>query len=170
MICQLCEKPATVHLTEIVNGEKFEKHLCENCAQKEGITTKGNSHLGELLNNLVEAHDSVSKTGSMVCPECGMSWDEFRRSGLLGCPNDYVIFAEPIIKLICKAQEGADRHVGRIPKSAGVQQGSQVMQLRLRQELQEAVESEDYEKAAQIRDELHDLSLTGGDASNNNYF
>ena len=168
MICQLCDKQATVHLTEIVNGEKFEKHLCEICAQKEGITAKGNSHLGALLNNLVEAHDSVSKIGSLVCPECGMSWDEFRRGGLLGCPNDYLVFAEPIVKLICKAQEGADRHIGRIPKRTDNQQGRQVIQLRLRKELQEAVENEDYEKAAQIRDELHDLSLSGGDLSANN--
>jgi len=159
MQCQSCNKPATVHLTEIVNGEKIERHLCEECARNEGITIKAQIPLGELLNSLNTAQKEVQRYRDMVCPDCGISWLKFRKEGLLGCPKDYEVFAEPLSPLIQQAQNGAIRHKGKTPQQKG-QWGMDHHNrlIRLRQDLQQAVETEDYERAAKLRDELRHIS------------
>ena len=92
MKCDNCNKTATVHLTEIKGGKKIEKHLCEQCAaQNEGLPVKSHMPINELLTNFVMAHSGVQKEqqGS-ACEQCGITWAEFRQSGLLGCAHDYV--------------------------------------------------------------------------------
>ena len=157
MQCQMCNNPATVHLTEIINGQKIERHLCEECAQSEGITIKSQVPINELLNNMISAQEGIQELGEMRCPQCDLSWSEFRKRGVLGCPNDYVAFEKPLRKLIERAHNGATTHLGRIPHRGGGQAGQQVKLLRLRQELQKAVETEDYEMAAQLRDKIQNL-------------
>jgi len=154
MQCQLCDKHATVHLTEIINGQKLEKHLCEECALKEGITVKTHLPLNDLLDNLVTAQQETQELQELTCPQCDISWKEFRKEGLLGCPNDYLAFEEPLCRLIEQAQEGANTHVGRVPKQADGKLGQQLQLLRLRQDLQKALEEEDYETAVRLRDEI----------------
>ena len=158
MQCQICNKPATVHLTEIVNGEKIERHLCEQCAQNEGITIKTHVPLDELLNNIVSAQEQADELADLCCPQCNLSWAEFRKAGQLGCPNDYLAFERPLRSLIERAHEGAHIHVGRIPRHANSTTSSQVKLRRLRQDLQKAVEQEDYENAARLRDEIQNLN------------
>ncbi len=154
MQCQLCNKHATVHLTEIVNGHKTEKHLCEECAIKEGVTVKAHVPINDLLNNLMTAQKESQQIEDMTCPECNMTWRQFRKSGLLGCPHDYVAFEEPLRKLIERTQEGASTHVGRVPRHTGGRHFQRLTLIRLRQELQQAIEQEDYEAAVQLRDEI----------------
>ena len=158
MQCQLCDKTATVHLTEIVDNEKIERHLCENCAQKEGITIKTHVPISELLGNLVTSQQEVKELSELYCPQCELSWAEFRKRGLLGCPNDYLAFEKPLEPLIERAHEGATRHVGRVPRHNHRAGDSQAKLLRLRRDLQQAVENEDYEEAARIRDEIDNLN------------
>jgi len=158
MQCQLCEKAATVHLTEIVNNHKIERHLCEQCAQKEGITIKTHIPISELLNNIVASQQEAEELTDIHCPQCKLSWLEFRKRGLLGCPNDYLVFEKPLEKLIRRAQAGMINHVGRIPRHSRDSQGKQLRLMQLRQNLHDAVEAEDYETAAGIRDEINNLN------------
>lgn len=154
MQCQLCNKHATVHLTEIVNGQKSEKHLCEECAIKEGVTVKAHVPINDLLNNLMAAQKETQQIEDMTCPECDITWRQFRKEGLLGCPHDYVAFEEPLRKLIERTQEGASAHVGRAPRRTGGKHFQRLTLLRLRQELQQAIDQEDYEAAVRLRDEI----------------
>jgi protein arginine kinase activator len=158
MKCDNCNKPATVHLTEIKNGKKIEKHLCEQCAaQSEGLPVKSHTPINELLTNFVMAHSGLQKEMGTACDACGMSWSEFRQSGLLGCEQDYTSFERELTPLIQRAHEGATHHLGKVPArrgGSGVPMKRTVDVARLRKELQRAVEAEDYEKAAKIRDQI----------------
>jgi protein arginine kinase activator len=156
--CQNCGEPATVHLTEIADGEKIEKHLCEQCAAEEGITIKSNVPISQLLEDFIlQASDSAKGQGEPSCPVCGLGFSEFRESGLLGCPHDYDAFGEQLEPLISRAQGGATQHVGKVPKRAGLDQKRQNRILRLRAELKGAVAAEDYERAAILRDQIREL-------------
>lgn len=152
--CQLCGKKATVHLTEIVESQQIVKHLCGQCAQQEGIAITVQAPISEMISNLVNSHEDSDKLNDLKCPQCNLSWSEFRRRGLLGCPNDYLAFGKMLEKLVERTQGGATTHCGRIPQNTTESMGQQVRLLRLRQDLQTAVEAEDYETAVKLRDEI----------------
>ena len=158
MKCDNCNKQATVHLTEIRNGKKIEKHLCEQCAaQNEGLPVKSHTPINELLTNFVLAHSGLQKETGTACESCGISWAEFRQSGLFGCPNDYNIFEKDLTPLLQRAHEGATHHVGKVPTrrgGTGVPMKKQLDITKLRKELAKAVEAEDYERAAKLRDQI----------------
>lgn len=159
MKCENCNKTATVHLTEIKGGKKYEKHLCEQCAAAaEGIPVKSHMPINELLTNFVMAHSGLpAKEQSLTCDQCGMTWAEFRQNGLLGCANDYNAFEKELTPLLARAHDGATHHVGKQPTrrgGSGVPMKRQVDLARLRKELQKAVEAEDYERAARLRDQI----------------
>jgi protein arginine kinase activator len=162
MKCDNCNNQATVHLTEIKAGKKIEKHLCEQCAaQVEGISVKPHQPINELLTNFVLAHSGMAKPETATCEHCGITWAEFRQSGLLGCEHDYELFAKDLLPLIQRAHDGATHHVGKVParRESGAQGGlakpkKQVDLTRLRRELSKAVEAEDYERAAKLRDQI----------------
>jgi len=158
MQCQLCDKQATVHLTEIVNGQKTERHLCEECAQDEGITIKGHIPLSEILDNVMSAQEVAQELSDLSCPQCDLKWADFRRHGLLGCPNDYLAFDTPLRRLIQQAQEGAERHLGRAPRRTARELSEQSKLLRLRRDLQQALQQENYEAAVRLRDEIAELT------------
>jgi protein arginine kinase activator len=156
--CDNCNKPATVHLTEIKNGKKIEKHLCEQCAaQNEGLPVKSHTPINELLTNFVMAHSGLQKDLGQNCDQCGITWAEFRQSGLFGCANDYVVFEKDLTPLLQRAHEGATHHVGKVPArrgGTGVPMKRHADVTKLKKELSRAVESEDYERAAKIRDQI----------------
>ncbi len=160
MKCDNCSKnQATVHLTEIKNGKKIEKHLCEHCAaQNEGVPIKSHQPINELLTNFVMAHSGLQKEAhGAACEGCGITWAEFRQSGLLGCENDYTLFEKDLTPLIQRAHEGATHHIGKVPTrrgGTGVPARRTVDLAKLRKELQRAVEGEDYERAAKLRDQI----------------
>jgi protein arginine kinase activator len=166
MKCDNCSKQATVHLTEIHGGKKVEKHLCEQCAAKlEGLQSKAHTPINELLTSFVLAHSGAQKDQQISnCEQCGMTWAEFRQNGLLGCAADYDLFERDLAPLIQRAHEGATHHVGKTPvshggSSAGLRQ--QFDLTRLRKELQRAVEQEDYEQAAKLRDQIKQTERGG---------
>jgi protein arginine kinase activator len=159
MKCDHCNKPATVHLTEIKGGKKIEKHLCEHCAaQNEGLPVKSHTPINELLTNFVLAHSGMSaREQSGTCDICGISWAEFRQTGLLGCEHDYGQYEKDLTPLLQRAHEGAAHHIGKVPTrrgASGVPMKRQVDLAKLRKELARAVESEDYERAAKVRDQI----------------
>ncbi|MCL2641813.1 MAG: hypothetical protein FWD53_13265, partial [Phycisphaerales bacterium] len=83
--CERCNKPATVHLTEISGGKPQERHLCETCAQTAGHVQQTHVPINELLNQFLKAHAQATDVASVRCADCGMSWQEFKDTGLLGC-------------------------------------------------------------------------------------
>jgi protein arginine kinase activator len=158
MKCDNCNKTATVHLTEIKGGKKIEKHLCEQCAaQNEGLPVKSHMPINELLTNFVMAHSGMQKEQALTCEHCGVTWTEFLQNGLLGCANDYSVFERELTPLLKRAHEDQTHHVGKVPTrrgGTGVPVKRQVDLTKLRRELQKAVEAEDYERAAKLRDQI----------------
>jgi protein arginine kinase activator len=166
MQCEKCSKyRATVHLTEITEGKRSELHLCEQCAQKEGVVVKTQPQLSELLNALLASQKDGGTTQTaadkLTCPHCGTSFKQFRDEYLLGCPHDYEVFAEPLKPIIEKNQAGSAKHCGKVPSRghAGGKRQSELMALRNR--LDAAVRNEDYEMAAKLRDRIKEIEQTG---------
>ncbi len=156
-VCQRCGKnAATIHLTDILKpgGERRERHLCEECAIDEGVTAKAHTPINELLTNFLMVQAGAQELAQLSCDQCGMTFVEFRNRGLLGCPNDYVVFAKALGPLIERAHEGGTQHVGKIPSRFGGTMKQQQELAKLRQELNAAIEREDYEEAAKLRDRI----------------
>lgn len=167
MMCNRCNKPATVHIKEISNGKVVELHLCDQCAGSAGYSAQEHLPLNEILNEFVAAHSQLTKASSLHCPECGMTWQEFKDTGLLGCEKDYDLFVSMLGAVIEKAQRGAKHHTGktRSPRARPTKAHDEpdAVQLRraelkrLQVELAKAVETESYEKAAKLRDQIKTL-------------
>jgi protein arginine kinase activator len=149
MLCQSCEsKPATFHLTEIAAGQKKVVDLCEDCAQSKGFA-HGTGTLPSVLAALVGERKARSDA---KCPECGITFEEFRAKGRFGCPKDYEVFAAELAPLLEKIHS-AQKHTGRMPQSVP-DSGREERIRRLRNDLAKAVKDEQYEEAARIRDEI----------------
>lgn len=158
MLCQQCKKQtATVHVTELVQGEKRERHLCEDCANAEGVVVKQNVSINDVLNSFLMSQASVQEMARVKCPDCGITFVEFRNQGLLGCANDYEVFGRALTSVIERAQDGQTQHTGKRPGQTVQIDPVQQERFRLQRELREAIEREDYEQAARIRDQLGEL-------------
>ena len=166
IICQVCKKRiATVHLTEIIKNQKKEIHLCEECASKKGVAFKPHQFsISDLLSGLVssQAAQEIAKMGKMKCPICGISYLDFRSNGRLGCATDYTVFKEGLMPLLEKIH-GSTEHLGKIPLGEGVDRKRGRELLEMRQSLKRAVEKEDYEKAAELRDRIRKLEENSED-------
>jgi len=158
MLCQQCKKQtATVHLTDLVQGEKRERHLCEDCANAEGVVVKQNVSINDVLNSFLMSQASVQEMARVKCPDCGITFVEFRNQGLLGCANDYEVLGTALTSVIERAQDGQTQHTGKRPGQTVQIDPVQQERFRLQRELREAIEREDYEQAARIRDQLGEL-------------
>lgn len=165
MICESCHQNlATVHLTEIVQKYKKETHLCEECARTKGVPYKTQFSVKEFLGGLgakkeseapVLAAPASSELGE-PCPTCGLSFDEFRKTGRLGCHNDYEHFRRGLLPLLEKIH-GAVQHTGRVPARVGDRVERQRLIAALQRDLSQAVEREEYERAAELRDKIRGL-------------
>lgn len=154
MKCDHCDNQATVHLIEIQGGKQIEKHLCELHAVEEGVAVKvQNAPINELLEKFVLKHSGLeAPQGQARCKQCGMAYEEFRKGGLLGCPDCYTAFEASMTPLLQRAHEGAAVHLGKVPAHAGTDELRQQRLRQLRRELEEAVAAEQYERAARLRD------------------
>ncbi len=152
--CEKCDREATVHLTEISEGQKIERHLCEQCAAAEGVTIKAQLPISQILEELVLHSAAGQELTDLRCDVCGITFLEFREGGLLGCPNDYRAFENVLVPLVERAHDGASIHAGKVPANAADLERKQGELLRLRGQLKQAVAAEDYEQAAQIRDRI----------------
>jgi protein arginine kinase activator len=163
--CERCHKPATVHMTEISGGKPHDVHLCDACAQEAGYVQQTHIPINELLSQFLKTHAQVADTPTTRCPDCGMSWQEFKDTGLLGGPKDYELFLNQLGGVIERAQNGATHHTGKAvpsgPRAAAPADDAvklrQAELNRLRKELSRAVEAESYERAAQLRDQIKSL-------------
>ena len=166
MKCQKCDKPATFHITELTGGKPQELHLCEEHA-REYLTTSGNEPVGTgsmaaMLAQQMAQHMAIGQTAEELaeldqqsCPVCGISFYEFRSQGRLGCPHDYVCFKPQLEPLMLNIY-GEVKHTGKVPRRCpdGSQRRTEL--IRLRREMKEAIDEEDYERASDLRDQIQE--------------
>lgn len=161
MKCDRCDNEATVHEVTIHKGQKVEKHLCEQCAQEDGIAVQSQSIPPSLLQQFtVGLGQQTPKTNrSPACGSCGLTYTEFRQHGLLGCPDCYHAFEKQLVPLLERAQEGGAEHIGKTPhRSVGALQRERQLTV-LRKQLADALAAEHYERAAELRDELREAGV-----------
>jgi protein arginine kinase activator len=156
MFCCICkEKEATVHLTQIA-GDKMQKvDLCEECAKTKGVNDPTSFSLADLLLGLGASQEIEQAAGGteIKCPRCGFTQADFKKAGRLGCPDCYNTFAEPLGGLLKTMHKGT-RHIGKAPE--GLRQNRDLTDRlkSLQKRLAKAIEAEDFEEAALLRDEI----------------
>ena len=151
-----CENEATVHLTEIVEGQMKKIDLCEECAQEKGVTDPEGFALADLLLGLGTSSEFEQGGSELECPTCGFSHADFKKSGRLGCSECYATFAEPLEGVLKQMHKGT-QHVGKAPKALRAQLDFSRKHDTLATRLQKAIESENYEEAARLRDQMKEL-------------
>jgi protein arginine kinase activator len=158
--CQLCSKPATVHLTEIVDSQKKELHLCQECAEAQQLVKQQELNLPAILQTLIGQHlGPTEQLARLTCPACGIKYMEFRAQGRLGCPHDYTVFRpglEPLLRRIHRAS----RHTGKSPRRSGPSPDRYAELVELRRRLQTAIDAESFEEAARLRDLIRKKEAT----------
>ena len=153
--CDICDKPATVHLTQIINNQIHKIDLCEDCAEQKGITDPSGYSLADLLVK-PEASMESSAVSVQVCPECGCAQRDFKKTGRLGCPDCYETFGSLVSPALASMHRG-DTHKGKVPQRALARKSYMDRLGSLESTLQEAIDSERYEDAARLRDEIIEL-------------
>lgn len=159
MLCQSChKKKATLSYTEIKAGQARHRMLCEECALSQGLLSpmeSAISGLSDLLTQLMmELTDSGPARPELSCSRCGLSWSQFQKTGRLGCPGCYRDFSGKLEPLVQRIQH-SDRHLGKTAKKSAAQlpaAGDQAVILK--RQLIAAVEKEQFELAATLRDRL----------------
>ena len=157
MKCDLCDKPAVVHELVIRNGQKREIHLCTEHASAQGYGGPAGVVPDEIIKKLEKNRPQSKRNRLASCETCGLTLAAFRRHGLLGCQDCYFAFERHLEPLIGRAQGGATHHCGHVPQRAEAQIDHRLHLSRLLKQLNEAIASEQYERAAQIRDQLQNL-------------
>ena len=167
MLCQVCNcKEATVHFTEVVSNQLSELHLCEECAQKKGLHIQPKFSIADLLTGLINLGISppqIDET-SLKCDNCSLTYSQFAKRGRLGCGRCYQTFEKSLVPLLRKIH-GSIQHRGKFPHKGGKKFDKETSQLgeleRLKADLEMAVESEEFEKAAKLRDKIRTLEKKG---------
>ncbi len=172
MLCEKCKKnEAKINLITVMNGQKQEIWLCENCAKDianipffspiiQNINVPFQGMLTEILSNVDNGKSNIdnNKVKEIICPNCGLTYQEFKKSGRLGCTDCYKEFNVVLEPRIKSLQAGV-KHIGKIPKM----KGRELVQRRnlkdLKEEMQKLIVAEEYERAAIVRDEIRKLEL-----------
>lgn len=173
MKCQKCEKHATFHITDLTGDDLMALHLCPDCAKKylntdeldiesdESTPTISGVLSGQL--KLEQTAEDLKELDAKQCPVCGISFYEFRQAGRLGCPHDYDFFSNELQPLLVNVH-GDTQHIGKRPKHATTDMSIQIDLIRMRREMKEAIEQEDYERASRLRDEIKTIERDSQDA------
>lgn len=154
--CDLCDKPAVVHEVTNKSGVHKEVHLCEDHAEEAGVQM--DPPINQLVTQLmISKEPTVARSTRKTCRTCGMNFSSFSQNGVLGCPDCYESFARELSPMIERAQNGGTSHGGKCPRRGGVAIDEKLRIQRLFRQLEDAVAAEQYEKAAQLRDQLREL-------------
>lgn len=172
MLCDICHKrEAKIYYTEIKNGEKKEQYLCEECAAEQStFQTKNGEYsiegtLSGFLSNILGSiyGDGKQKKNKDImprCARCGISYEEVLENGKFGCPHCYENFKDMIDKSL-KQIQGANSHTGKKPERLKKSVENTVLNIpkleKLSIQLQEAIEREEFEEAAKLRDRMREL-------------
>ena len=166
MLCEKCNiKEATIHLIKLINGEKNEVWLCEDCAREVAeiplMTTNiqvNEVSLQKILGGFFEAvsnnKNSKAQKIQVVCKRCGLTYSQFKKSGQLGCSECYDSFADSL-DIFIKRMQGNNEHIGKIPKITKSLYIEKKRINQLKREIQKCIDAEEYEKAAVLRDEIN---------------
>mgnify|MGYP003436731948 CR=1 FL=1 len=167
MECQECkQRPATLHFTKIINGEKTEVHLCEQCSQEKSEMFMNNSGVNFSINNLLAGllnldnafaspkNHTLSGISELHCSHCKLSYSQFTRLGMFGCSNCYESFSKQLEPILRRLHNGNAVHTGKVPKRIGSHISVQRKVQDLKSQMQACIQQEEFEKAAEIRDEL----------------
>lgn len=165
MLCQICQKRvANTHFTQTINNKKVEMYLCEQCSKEKGKLNFGfplgiNDFFSGFMN--LGQTDSLNKTQmeKAACKKCGTSFEEFKKSGKLGCRSCYDTFSDKLAPLI-KRIHGNAAHNGKVPHklSETIRTSREIEKLKI--ELNKAIQREEYEKAAQLRDRIKSIEAS----------
>jgi len=163
MTCDNCGSgDAVVHLTQIVNDEMTTLHLCNECAAAKGLETSGVPTNFPLTDFLAQMGDDAeggteTETEDTTCEFCGITFSDFRDSGRLGCPHCWASF-EPRLRSLLRRIHGGTSHVGKVYLPPDPSASERQKRLEgLRRKLERAVDTEDFERAAELRDEIRAL-------------
>lgn len=162
MLCQNCHKEeAVVKFTQVINNQKKEINLCKNCAELKGfhnpLVNISKVFEGLLLEIFGKAlpEQTTTKDSSVKCPQCGMTMADFKKRRLLGCDRCYDTFHEEL-KVMLRRIHGSNVHIGKHPLQ--VRPRRRVCSLaKLQRELSLAIQREEYEKAAELRDLIKEI-------------
>jgi protein arginine kinase activator len=167
MKCEICKvRESAIHVKQVIGTETVDMHLCEVCAYEKGISRKDDKielSLSQLLTGLLGSAGSSESEKLQECPVCCMKFSQFRKDGRLGCPDCYNVFSDEI-RSIHKKLSGVVRHKGKIPKKLLTFKALLIDMEKLKVKLSEAVKKEDYETAADLRDQIKLLEADGGTA------
>jgi len=158
---------ATVHLTEVINDKVAKLHLCEECARTKSEEMQSHFGLTDLLSGLMDFGPSMpgertEQDTKVKCSDCGTTYYDFQKTGKLGCGRCYETFAKNLSELLRKIH-GSDRHIGKMPfKGKETVKEQQDLQ-RLKNELNELIQMEEFEKAALLRDRIKELETKLGE-------
>jgi protein arginine kinase activator len=159
MLCDICGKnQATVHLTEIIDEQMNELHLCEDCARQKSTQMEQQFGLSDLLAGLAEFEKPAKDLEAVAtkCPGCKLTYADFKKIGRLGCGSCYTAFKKylgPLLKRI----HGSNQHLGKTPIKVAKVLKKKIDVQDLRYKLQQAIETEAFEEAAKIRDQIKEL-------------
>ena len=162
MLCNICNKnPATVHLTEIVDEQMSELHLCEECARQKSAAMEQQFGLSDLLAGMAEFDKPETAKEKEVavtlkCQNCGLTYADFKKIGRLGCGECYNAFKKYLSPLL-KRIHGSIQHTGKSPLKVTNTLKKKIDAQELRNRLQKAIESEAFEEAARLRDQIKEL-------------
>lgn len=162
--CEHCKKNCVIHLTQIINNEVKKVDMCETCPHAKQLQDPMQFGLMEKLLGIAMQQGVPVSGKELVCDHCGYPESEFHKTGRLGCPECYDVFVTPKMEILRKIQD-AEVHKGKAPKN----QDKRALRLdftKLNKDLVEAIENEDYERAAQIRDELKTVKEKLGKTDN----
>lgn len=171
MLCEKCKKrTATVFYNENINGKTKSYSLCGECAAK--LREKGDiqditSMIGSFADPFSELHDNLfggffgmptllSVPAEKKCPTCGSTYADIARNGKVGCPDCYSTFSDELSRTIASVH-GTTSHTGAIPARHRAKQERREQLKALRKSLQEAIDKEDFERAATLRDEIRKI-------------
>ena len=172
MLCEKCKKnEAKINLITVVNGKKHEIWLCENCAKDissipffssvgQNINFPFQGMLTEMLSNIDGNKVDIdnNKIKEIICTNCGLTYDEFKKTGRLGCSDCYEEFKVVLEPRIKSLQVGV-KHIGKIPNMKGEELIRRRKLKNLKEEMQQLIVAEEYERAAIARDEIKKLEL-----------
>lgn len=158
MICDACKQnEATVKLIAIINGEKTERHLCAECMEKQKRQMRASGMQSMLSAIIASARKAGAGHETLRCANCGLSFDEFRKTSRLGCAHCYQDFRTQLKPLLLRLH-GRTQHEGRMPENVDTTLKTSTRLEQLRREMEIAVACEDFEQAAALRDELRGLA------------
>lgn len=187
MKCDRCDNEATVHeLLPKAGGKTVERHLCESCARQSGVAIQNATPITQILSQFLAAQAKPGGAGAVqaagaaqvaICRACGITYAQFRQTGLLGCPDCYRSFEAQLGPMLQRAHEGGTHHTGKSPAQALNRAAIESTRIPtrdraraeqsaragdLKKKLAEAIASEQYELAARLRDELAQVEAPQG--------